>query len=137
MTSAGGSDSAAITAQAGDAPAEVSPPLSFSPSAASEMAATVEKYRLSLESGSRAFALAKHSDVVSASDIQLAASSLVVKQERGKIQRIRDISVLVMGLGLGELAIMVLSSTYTVRDLVLMFIPLLVGAVIYAFCWGS
>jgi hypothetical protein len=106
----------------------------FSEAASVELSKYGAEYVLGLEQVSRALAQGKGAEMVLAADVQTAAAGLGARQH-GKFKRIGEVGALLIGAGLGYVGTVVLSSSYTFKNALVAFIPLLVGTALYIASW--
>jgi hypothetical protein len=107
----------------------------FSEAASVELSRYGTAYLLALEQASRAVADGKGAEMVLASDVQTAAAALGAKRNR-KFKRIGEVGALLVGAGLGYVGTVVLTSSYTFKNALVAFIPLLVGTALYILSWA-
>jgi hypothetical protein len=94
-----------------------------------------QDYIIALEQTSRAKAKLKNSNVIVPYHVQLAVDFLS-SGKKGWVARVSDVGVLLIGAGLGYLGNMIFGSSYTVRNSIFSFVPLLLGCMAYAYAWG-
>jgi hypothetical protein len=110
-------------------------PLEFSPEGFDEYAKATDSYTAALEEASRVIAKHKRAASIAPFHVQLAIDALD-GGHGGRIERVREIGILLIGAGLGYLSIMISSSSYTPKNFLLTFIPLILGFAAYAYSWG-
>jgi len=110
-------------------------PTDFSPAGLAEYEDAARNYIVALEQASRGLARLKNSDLISAYHVQLAVDLLSSGKKRW-VSRISDVGTLLIGAGLGYLGSMVFGSSYTFKNALISFAPLLLGCVAYAYAWG-
>jgi hypothetical protein len=107
----------------------------FGEDGAAEYHEFVSKYLIALEQVSRASARNRESEVVSPFDVRVAASSL-----RGfgnnKTKHADEIGTLLIGASLAYLGSVIYGSNYTWGNALLIFLPLLIGGILYAYSWN-
>ena len=94
-----------------------------------------DSYADALEEASRAVAKHRRSGSTEPFHIQIAIDALGSGGSGGRIARIREVGILMIGAGLGYLSIMISSSSYGTKNMVLTFIFLLIGFTAYAYSW--
>jgi hypothetical protein len=107
----------------------------FSIEGREEFSRAGELYLTALEQASIAVARRKQADSISAPHVQLAVDALD-SQPKKRIERIREIGILLIGAGFGYLSITIFGDSYTFKNALLSFIPLLVGFAFYAYSLG-
>jgi hypothetical protein len=110
-------------------------PTGFSPAGAAEYTKATQGYLIALEQASRAVAKAKKSDSVSESHVQIAVGSLG-GDHNSRFRHIGQAGSLLIGSGLGYFAMVIYGSSYTFKNSVIIFLPLLFGFILYAYSWG-
>jgi hypothetical protein len=110
-------------------------PIGFSAAGAAEYTKASQGYLIALEQASRAVAKAKKSDSVSEFHVQIAVDALG-GDHNSRFRRISETGSLLIGLGLGNLAMVIYGSSYTFRNALIVFVPLLVGFTLYSYSWG-
>ena len=104
----------------------------FSPGGAKEYEKISQEYLIALAETSRAVALRKNADVASPFHVQVAAEAL--GGDRGRFaQRLGEIGTLLIGGGLSYLGTVVYGSSYTFKNSLIVFVPLLIGCILYAY----
>jgi hypothetical protein len=109
--------------------------MGFGRDGAQEYDKAVREYLIGLEQLSRALARKRKSEVVSPFDVQQATVFLGADPDR-KFRHIGEIGTLLIGAGLAYLGNVIFGSSYTFGSALLVFLPLLVGCILYAFSWG-
>jgi len=109
--------------------------MEFSREGLVEYEETVRSYMVDLQEASETIARHKKSDTIAAFHVQLATDALGSGKSE-VIERLREIGILVIGAGLGFLTVMITTSSYTPKNWLLTFIPLLLGGSAYFYCWG-
>lgn len=111
----------------------------FGPDGAKEYQKIAQEYLIGLEQLSRVLARKRKSEVVSPFDVQTAAVSMGDSPER-KLRHLSELGTLFVGAGLAYLGNVIFAppspSPYTFKNALLVFLPLLVGCILYAFSWG-
>jgi hypothetical protein len=130
-----------MTEELAPEPEEASPPAPpkifvFSPNGLDAYTKACDSYADNLEEASRAVAKHRRSGSIEPFHIQLAIDALGSGDSEGRIARIREVGILMIGAGLGYLSIMISSDTYGIKNLVLTFIFLLIGCTAYAYTWN-
>jgi hypothetical protein len=121
--------SARPTGSSGQTPASLD---GFSPGGAKEYEKISQEYLIALAETSRAVALRKNADVASPFHVQVAAETL--GGDRGRTaQRLGEIGTLLIGGGLSYLGTVIYGSSYTFKNSLIVFIPLLIGCILYAY----
>jgi hypothetical protein len=107
-------------------------PLQYSEKAATELEQNAQDYLTSLEQMSQSIARTKQADSVSASHVRLAAEALGFKSS-GRSRWTREIGALTIGVGLTNLASVLLTSSYDFLSAVLICVPVLGGFAMYLY----
>jgi hypothetical protein len=107
----------------------------FSPAGLVKYDNATRNYVVALQQTSRGIARLKNSDLISAYHVQLAVD-LLSSGKKTWVSRISDVGTLLIGAGLGYFGGMVFDSSYTFKNLLISFVPLLLGCVAYAYAWG-
>jgi hypothetical protein len=110
-------------------------PIGFSVAGAAEYTKASQNYLIALELASRAVAKYKKSDSVSEFHVQIAVDALGGDQGN-RIRRISEVGSLLIGAGLGYLAMVIYGSSYTFKNALILFTPLLIGFTLYSYSWG-
>lgn len=126
----------ATTTQPGKRSARKSKIPEFSIDSRDEFSRACELYFSALEQASIAVARRKQADSISAPHVQLAVDALDSQPKR-RTERIREIGILLIGVGAGYLSITIFGDSYTFKNSLLSFIPLLVGFAFYAYSLGK
>ncbi len=108
----------------------------FSPNGLAEFKKATDNYVMALEQACQAIARRRRSDQVSEYEVRLATDVLDTRRT-GRTERIREIGILLIGAGLSYLTVMVFGSSYTFRNALITFVPLLFGSIAYAYSWGQ
>jgi hypothetical protein len=104
----------------------------FSPGGTREYEKISQEYLIALAEASRAVALRKKADSASAFHVQIAAEALSGDRSRAA-RRSGEIGALLIGGGFSYLGSVIYGSSYTFKNAVIVFIPLLVGCALYVY----
>ena len=106
----------------------------FGPSGAAEYNKFVDEYSIALKQASRAVAQLRKAEVVAPFDVQIAAGSLNVNRNN-RFRHIGEIGTLLIGAGLAYACNVMFTSSWTFKNALIMFIPIIVGSILYTYTW--
>lgn len=107
----------------------------YSPDGLEEYHKAAREYLIALDRLSTAKAKLKNSDTVGSYHVRVAVDML----NTGKsdwLSHVNDIGILLVGAGLGYLGIVIFGSSYTFKNAMIAFMPLLIGCIMYAYASG-